>query len=226
MRKKIGVICILLGVCCLLSAVGFVIYNRSEEENGAISSQLLLENVQQVMQQTTPPTEAPNQSVTPEITEPENTQPAEEPVQIPQETVPETLPLEMPTVPAGEYASIGILSIPVLELELPVLSDWSSEKLKSAPCCYYGSYYESDFVIAGHNYTAHFGKLTHLQAGDLILFTDVTGTVRCYEVVLLETLVATATEEMITSGFDLSLYTCTIGGANRVTVRCSLISGG
>ena len=30
-----------------------------------------------------------------------------------------------------------------------------------------------------------------------------------------------ATLEMITSGFALSLYTCTPGGASRVTVRCA-----
>ena len=216
MRKRIGVICILLGLCCLLTAVGFVIYNRCEEENGAVASQTLLENVQQIMQQVERPTEGPTQSVSPEVTEPESFRPTE----IPQETVAEPLPLEMPTVPVGNYASIGILSIPVLELELPVLADWSDEMLKSAPCRYYGSYYETDFVIAGHNYTAHFGRLSHLQPGDLILFTDVAGSVRYYEVVLLETLPATATEEMITAGFDLSLYTCTLGGSNRITVRC------
>jgi sortase A len=44
-----------------------------------------------------------------------------------------------------------------------------------------------------------------------------------YEVVLLETLPKDATKEMITSGFDLSLYTCTPGGANRVTVRCNAV---
>ena len=59
---------------------------------------------------------------------------------------------------------------------------------------------------------------------DLILFTDIAGKVNCYEVVLLETLPGTATEEMITSGFDLSLYTCTPGGASRVTVRCNAVS--
>ncbi len=220
MRRKIGVICIILGACCLLTAIGFVIYNRFEEENGAVASQNLLENVQQVMQQAERPTEAPTQSVSPEATEPEIPQHP----QIPQNTAAEPLPQEMPTVPAGEYTSIGIVSIPVLELELPILADWSDEKLKSAPCCYYGSYYEPDYVIAGHNYTAHFGKLSHLQAGDLILFTDVTGAVYCYEVVLLETLAATATEEMITSGFDLSLYTCTLGGSNRITVRCRTVT--
>ena len=39
-----------------------------------------------------------------------------------------------------------------------------------------------------------------------------------------QTLTAHATEEMITSGFDLSLYTCTPGRANRVTVRCTAVT--
>jgi sortase A len=47
--------------------------------------------------------------------------------------------------------------------------------------------------------------------------------VHYYEVLLLETLPGYATEEMIASGFDLSLYTCTPGGASRVTVRCKAI---
>ena len=50
-----------------------------------------------------------------------------------------------------------------------------------------------------------------------------TGNVFCYEVVLLETLSKTATEEMLTSGFDLSLYTCTPSGSNRITVRCKAV---
>lgn len=169
-------------------------------------SQALLQNVQLYIQEAEPM----------ESTSPEN---------IPEETLTEEVPdfvsQKMQTVPAGEYESIGILSIPVLELELPVLTDWSYAKLKQAPCHYYGSYYESDFVIAAHNYTSHFGRLSQLQAGDLVLFTDVTGKTYYYEVVLLETLIPTATEEMITSGFDLSLYTCTPGGGNRVTVRCN-----
>ena len=119
---------------------------------------------------------------------------------------------------------LGILSIPVLELELPVLADWSYAKLKVAPCHYFGSYYGTDFVIAAHNYQTHFGRLPELQPGDLILFTDVSGGVHGYEVVLSETLPGNATEAMIASGFDLSLYTCTPGGASRVTVRCSAIN--
>ena len=40
---------------------------------------------------------------------------------------------------------------------------------------------------------------------------------------MLETLHKNATKEMIISGFDLSLYTCTLGGSNRVTVRCNAV---
>lgn len=133
-------------------------------------------------------------------------------------------PMEMATVKVDGYDCIGVLSIPVLELELPVLTDWSYTKLKKAPCLYYGSYYEKDFVIAAHNFQSHFGRLSQLRSSDVVIFTDVTGTTYYYEVALLEILPKEATEEMITSGFDLSLYTCTTGGGSRVTVRCTSTS--
>ena len=142
-----------------------------------------------------------------------------------QNTTQDELQIKMPTINVDGYDCIGILTIPVLDLELPVLTDWSYAKLKKAPCHYYGTYYEKDFVIAAHNYKSHFGRLSELQAGDIVIFTDVNGADYCYEVVLLETLPKEATQEMIASGFDLSLYTCTPGGASRVTVRCSRISG-
>lgn len=205
MRKGIGILCILVGVMCILASAGFVVYNRLEADDGAEYSMTLLQDVQEKLEARPIASEQPEHAS--------------------EETFPETTHWEMQTVPAGEYASIGVLSIPALELELPVLADWTYEKLKKAPCHYYGSCYESDFVIAAHNYPAHFGRLSELQQGDLILFTDAVGEIHCYEVVLLETLPPTATEEMITSGFDLSLYTCTPGGSNRVTVRCRAAHG-
>ena len=205
MRKWIGVICIFLGVVCILSSVGFVVYNRWENKNAEEIAKDLLEDVQSIMDEK----------------QPEQSLPADT-VNLPDD--PEKMPTEMATVKVDGYDCIGVLSVPVLDLELPVLTDWSYAKLKKAPCHYYGTYYEKDFVIAAHNYQSHFGKLSELQPKDLILFTDVSGTVYCYEVVLLETLPGNATEEMITSGFALSLYTCTPGGASRVTVRCNIIN--
>lgn len=222
MGKRFGICCILLGVCCLLAAVGLIGYNRWEEQNARDLSQSLLQDVRDnILQQAgdLPAPEAP----APEPPLPQPGEPVELPALLPQEP-PEEQPREMPTAQVNGQDCIGILSIPVLELELPVLTDWSYAKLKIAPCHYFGSCYEPNFVIAAHNYRAHFKRLPELQPKDLILFTDISGTVYCYEVVLLETLPAHATEEMITSGFDLSLYTCTPGRANRVTVRCTAVT--
>ena len=208
MRKGFGVCCIILGICCLIASVGFVLYNHWEEENAQSASENILQDVRESILDNTPGESTSEGS--------DRAESIEIAVDIPQ---------EMRITQVNGYDCIGILSIPVLELELPVLTDWSYAKLKIAPCHYFGSYFEKDFVIAAHNYRSHFGRLSELQPKDLVLFTDVSGTVHCYEVVLLETLPGNATEEMITSGFDLSLYTCTPGGASRVTVRCSAISG-
>ena len=207
MGKWMGVICVFLGVVCLLSAVGLVVYNRWEAGRAEETAQALLANVQSIMD------EKPQEQFLHEDT-----------VNLPNHL--EKRPTEMATVKVGGYDCIGILSVPVLELELPVLTDWSYEKLKKAPCHYYGTYYEKDFVIAAHNYQSHFGRLSELRTGDIVFFTDVNGAAYYYEVVLLETLPKDATEEMITAGFDLSLYTCTPGGASRVTVRCNAVKDG
>lgn len=199
MRKWIGIICVFLGIVCILSSVGFVVYNRLEDKNAEEMAHDIIENVQSIIDEKQPKQPLPNDT--------------------------QKEPTEMLTVKVDGYDCIGILSIPVLDLELPVLTDWSYAKLKKAPCHYYGTYYEKNFVIAAHNYKSHFGRLSQLQTGDVVFFTDVSGVVYYYEVVLLETLPEEATKEMITSGFDLSLYTCTSGGSGRVTVRCNLVQG-
>ena len=209
MRKWIGAICVILGVACLLAAVGFVIYNRGEAESAGKIMQSLLENAQYAIDE--------NKSNDP----PQKETADQETVQTEKLQEEFAAPTEMATIKVDGYDCIGILSIPVLDLELPVLTDWSYIKLKKAPCHYYGSYYEKDFVIAAHNYQTHFGRLSQLLVGDMVIFTDVKGASYYYEVVLLETLPKEATMEMITSGFDLSLYTCTPGGGSRVTVRCN-----
>ena len=206
MRKGLGILCILLGALCLLGAVGVVVYNRWEAENASQVTRTLLQEFQAL------PNARPSGGIGEAAQEAELSG-TEEP----------TMPGEMATVLLDGYDCIGLLNIPVLELELPVLTDWSYQKLRKAPCLYYGTYYEPDFVIAAHNYASHFGRLSQLRPGDLVMFTDVHGVVRYYEVVLLETLPKEATKEMITSGFDLSLYTCTPGGSNRVTVRCKAV---
>lgn len=130
--------------------------------------------------------------------------------------------MEMPTVEVDGNLYIGTLEIPALELSLPVMSEWSYPKLKIAPCRYTGSAYQNNMVIAAHNYATHFGQLKNLTPGDSILFTDADGNLFSYQVGELEVLGPTDIEDMVDSGWELTLFTCTYGGKTRLTVRCQL----
>ena len=130
---------------------------------------------------------------------------------------------EMPTVEIDGYDYIGYLDIPSLELSLPVMSEWSYPQLKIAPCRYAGSVYLDDMILAAHNYDRHFGRLKNLEGGELVRFTDVDGNVFDFSVTELELLWPEQTEEMLSGECDLTLFTCTLGGRQRVTVRCDRI---
>ena len=119
---------------------------------------------------------------------------------------------------------IGYLSIPVLGLELPIMSSWSYPKLNIAPCRYTGSVRGEDLVLMAHNYSSHFGKLSQLDLGDMVEFTDMDGVITRYEVVGKDVLDPAAVEEMTSGDFDLTLFTCTYGGGSRVTAYCNRIS--
>lgn len=133
--------------------------------------------------------------------------------------------MEMPTVTVEGNDYIGQLDIDALGLSLPVISEWSYPALKVAPCRYTGSAYQDNMIIAAHNYSSHFGRLSQLSAGDAVRFTDVDGNVFTYTVSQIEDLPGTAIEEMQAGDWDLTLFTCTLGGRTRVTVRCTRADG-
>ncbi len=128
--------------------------------------------------------------------------------------------MPMPTVSFDGNDYIGRVDIPSLGLSLPVISEWSYPRLKIAPCRYTGSAYLDNLIIAAHNYSSHFGNLNRLNTGDTVTFTDVDGNQFTYAVSLIEDLPGTAIEEMQAGEWDLTLFTCTLGGRSRVTVRC------
>ena len=126
--------------------------------------------------------------------------------------------MEMPTVTVEGEEYIGVVEIPALGLSLPVMSQCSDANLKLAPCRYVGSAYQENMVISGHNYRSHFGSLRKLQPGDEVRFRD--GNLFAYTVAAVETLSGYAVEEMEAGNWPLTLFTCTMGGQNRLTVRC------
>ena len=121
------------------------------------------------------------------------------------------------------YDYAGVIAIPDLSLELPVIDQWSYAQLKVAPCRQFGSSRTDDLVIAAHNYENHFGRLKELTKGDTVIFTDMEGTVYRYaveEIRQLEPEDAEDVSSVFSSEYPLVLYTCTPGGKARVAVFC------
>lgn len=117
---------------------------------------------------------------------------------------------------------IGYISIPELSLELPVMSEWNYDNLKISPCRYKGTAANGDLIIAAHNYQSHFGRLKEIYNGSKIYFTDGDGVVREYEIQQVETIEGqdiAAMEFGSDDTWDMTLFTCTIWGGSRVTVR-------
>lgn len=186
------------GVLLILVAIGYVAANVWEEWSAANASASALDQM------------ANSRSV---LTAPVEEQPLY--VQHPD--------MEMPEVMIDGQAYIGSVSIPKLELELPVISQWTYPRLKLAPCRYSGSVYTDDMIILGHNYERHFRRFTEVETGDEVTFTDMDGNVFHYVVTLKEQIRGNDAERMMAGNWDLTLFTCARGGKMRITLRCDRV---
>ena len=190
MKAKRGTVWINAGLLLIAAALFLSVYNEWESHEARDSARQVIAQLCDAL-----PTEAGEPTTLPDVRR------------------------EMPvkTIDGRDY--IGVLSIPSLELELPVISQWDYPALKVAPCRYSGSLYQDDLIICAHNYASHFGKLKELQPGDTVLFTDMDEHVVTFRMVERETLNPMDAEGMEAGDWDLTLFTCTIGGQTRVTIR-------
>lgn len=195
MSKKTGILFILAGLLLIGASLLLYLHNQREDQAAGETAQQVLQEMQA--------------EVTPTPTVPPQLTPTPRPVKT---------AMTVTDIDGNGY--IGYVGIPALELELPVMADWSYSKLRVAPCQHAGATFTDDLVIAAHNYDKHFGKLKDLSLGAEVTFTDMDGDFYRYTVAKLETVAPTAVEEVLESGYDLVLYTCTYGGKTRVVAFC------
>lgn len=201
--KRKGSVLIFTGLLLIAAALFITAFNLREEAAARTASVRAADRLEALI-----PAHTPRPAAVPGAVLPEN--------------VPET-DMEMPVKTVDGVDYIGVIAVPSLSLELPVASEWSYERLKISPCRYSGSVYSGDMVLCAHNYSSHFGQIKTLKPGDAVVFTDVDGNVYNYEVAELETLQPAAVDEIKSGEWDLTLFTCTIGGQTRVTVRCDRV---
>lgn len=204
--SKRGKLCTALGLLLLLAALGLTAYNLWLDARASMSVDVVLERLT--------PTLSSRQSELPALSSGE----ALEEAFVPDYVLNPEMAMPEENIDGRSY--IGVLDIPALGLSFPIISEWSYDALQIAPCRYSGSAYLDNLVIAGHNYRSHFASLPQLQPGDTVTFTDMDGNVFSYAVSSLETPSPYAVSDMTSGDWDLTLFTCTVGGQSRLAIRC------
>lgn len=202
MRRKVGRLCMVLGLAMVLSAVFLFAYNKNEAFYAAQGAASILENVKTTIVKDDTSFKAP--------LPPPGPVPVKPGAHI------------LHSVEIDGYGYIGYLSIPDLGLELPVMDEWDYARLKIAPCRQCGETTD-DLIIAGHNYERHFGLLKTLAEGAPVRFTDMGGNVTDYEVKTIETVTPVNADKIPGSKWNLVLYTCTYSGYERIVVGCDRV---
>ena len=216
-RRKQGYKALIAGGLLLLAAAFLLTgYNLLDTRRAGLASQQAAEELKAVIP-----------AASADTVEPPDPEPAEETpsaddteVEIPDYIL--NPDMEMPEIEIDGSAYIGLLEVPDLDLSLPVMSQWSYDNLRLSPCRYSGSAYSGGLVIAGHNYRTHFGPLDRLSPGAAVVFTDADGNRFTYEVSETEVLQPSDVPILMDDQWDLTLFTCTLDGQARFTVRCTL----
>lgn len=214
---------ILVGVLLVLASVGLVSYNTYDSARAGMESDRVLDELEVLIQRNPIPVPTHIQYI--DVDADGNESVRDELVYVSPDDESQTVGQTIPTVQVDEWKYIGVLQIPSLRLTLPVLHKWDYSRLRIAPCRYYGSVYKHNLVIAGHNYSVHFSPVRSIRLGADVYFTDVYGTRYHYRVSKTETVQPDQVAYMVTTNgeWELTLFTCNLGGATRFACRCQLI---
>lgn len=197
-KKRKGMLLMSVGPLMIVGGMGILLYNNWDNDRAAKAAQEVLVQIEQNA---------------------EKAEKAKSGIVLEEK---EEIDLTMSTIEVDGFTYIGEVAIPAIDISLPVMNSVTGEGLKIAPGRYEGNYKENSLIIAAHNYQRHFGNIKYLTPGDQVVFLDVDGTEYFYEVAEIETVGGTKVSAMSEGDWDLTLFTCTYGGRNRVTVRCNL----
>ncbi len=196
MRRGLSFCALILGIGCMMLAGHIYLQNQQGEVIALSASQSIVEAFDQSIQSQT--TDVYSYVVQTAWTERTTT----------------------PTVEVDGTAYMGLISIPTLDLLLPIADGWSDAKLLYTPCAYAGTLVEDNLIIAAHNYSAHFGAIHQMTLGDTITIQDATGALYSYALIAQEGIGESDLEGLYSGSWDVTLFTCLYGdNTQRVVLR-------
>ncbi len=211
MKRNLGKICMLLGTVLVVLALSLFLKNQQEAKAAGDTAREALDQVWGVIYDRVEAGQTGETPDSPDIPGLELSGSL---------TATDEDPYAMTVVEINGHSYVGSLSIPDLNLELPVLWELSDAELEVAPCRYTGSTKSDDLVIGAHNYISHFARIWRLNAGAEVTFTDMDGKTFRYQVAAVETLGPMEGESLTAGEYPLTLFTCTYSGNRRTAVRC------
>jgi sortase A len=230
MRSKTGIFLMIVGALLVAAAVTLALFNYCEDRAAGEAAMSVLsdleksiaENAGQSSASSTGDSTADN-SVSEQQRRIQGNNAATEHVIANKDSLVTVSEDESSQKPGSLYVDdhyyVGIITIPELGIKLPVIDSYIGDNLRYAPCLYSG-YVDSQMIICAHNYNTHFGRIKELESGSVVIFTDIYGNDYRYYVMDIEIVPGDDSNKMEAGEWDLSLFTCTFDGTDRVTVRC------
>ena len=131
----------------------------------------------------------------------------------------------MPVLEIDGVDYVAMLEIPSLNITLPVADEWNRDQLFNAPARFYGSSYDDTLVIGGGDYSHQFSFCDKIDNGTVITVTDMTGTQFSYTVSRVDRSQNAASEWLICTDYDLTLFCRDQYSMEYVAVRCNFMYG-
>lgn len=124
------------------------------------------------------------------------------------------------------YKVLGIIRIPKIELEYPILNETNKISMKKSITKFWGPDLNSvgNLTLAGHNNKdgTMFGKIKKLQIGDIIEIEDLyknTVQYEIFDIYIIEPNDVSCVESVDANSKELTLITCTNGNKNRLITK-------
>lgn len=229
-KKGRGILLIVLGLVLVMAGAGLHILHEQQDALAGRNSAQLLEALSFELQlnDSFGGSQAAAEPTEPaETSEPEKVAPNKPPIVTadpvpPEETVEAEDPMEtdaMPVRTLAGYDLIGIIRVPSVKIELPVLHDWSYSLLNIAPCRYSGSLEQGNLILLGHSYKSQLEPIEKAKPGDSVELVDMNGRSHRFTIDSVDIIPGTAVDQLA-SEHPLIIFTCTRDSAHRIVVRC------
>ena len=128
------------------------------------------------------------------------------------------------------YYTIGVINIPSINVNYPILSTYTDELLKIAPCRFHGPNPNEvgNLCIAGHNYknSKFFSKVPNLKLGDKIEITDLSGrmlTYTVYDKFIVNPDELECTSQLTNVNKEITLIPCTNDNKQRHIIKARVM---